>query len=171
MMKFSWITRSLQASVVASSMLLVLPAGAQTPATDTPAPAATPAAQAAPATPRMQNRPHRADRQTPRHTPAQRHNQRSRDRPRCHCVGLRAQCHGTLRGVQNAARPQGVWGAYAPDTQGQRARRRFDQGVLLRSTRRRLLKALPCLRRGSPPNGWIEQASIPHRAKTRCAVP
>ena len=64
-MKLSWIYRSLQASSVASAMLLVLPAGAQTPTPDTPAPTA---AQATPA-PRLQDRPHRTERQ----------NQRTRD--------------------------------------------------------------------------------------------
>ena len=77
-MKLSWITRSLQASAVTAAMLLVMPAGAQTPAPNTPAPTAAPAAQATPTTPRLQNRPHRAERRAPRHTPAQRHNQRSR---------------------------------------------------------------------------------------------
>lgn len=61
-MKFSWIIRSLQASAIASAMLLVLPAGAQTPAPDTPATTAAPAGPATSATPRLHNRPHRAPR-------------------------------------------------------------------------------------------------------------
>lgn len=77
-MKLSRLYRTLQASAVVSTMLLALPAGAQTTAPDMPSPAVTPAAQATPAMPHMQNRPHRAERRTPRHTPAQRHNQRTR---------------------------------------------------------------------------------------------
>lgn len=76
-MQRSWITRSLQASAIASALLLVLPASAQTPGPDTPAPTAAPHTQATPATPRMHNRPHRAERHTPRRTPAQRHHQRT----------------------------------------------------------------------------------------------
>ena len=68
-MKLSWIYRALQASAAASVMLLVLPAGAQTPAPETPA---STAAQAIPA-PRLQDRPHRAERRN------QRHSQRTHD--------------------------------------------------------------------------------------------
>lgn len=61
-MKFSWIYRSLQTTAVASAVLLMLPAGAQTTAPpDMPAATAAPAAQAMPATPRAQNRANRAE--------------------------------------------------------------------------------------------------------------
>lgn len=69
-MKLSWITRPLQISAVASAMLLVLAASAQTPATDMPpAPAAVaaPAAQSTPTAPRMHQRPQRAEQRTQRH--------------------------------------------------------------------------------------------------------
>ena len=68
-----WIYRSLQASLLASAALLVMPAGAQTSVPDNPATAATPAGQAMPATPRMQNRPQRAEKRHSRHTPTPRH--------------------------------------------------------------------------------------------------
>lgn len=61
-MKFSWITRSLQISAVASALVLMLPAGAQTAVPDMPTGATAPAADAAPAKPRMHKRHHRTDR-------------------------------------------------------------------------------------------------------------
>ena len=75
-MKLSWIFRSLQAGVLASASLAMLPAGAQTPATDTPATLAAPAAQSMPAAPRMQNRPQRAEQRGQRARPSSRHNPR-----------------------------------------------------------------------------------------------
>ena len=75
-MKLSWITRPLQISAVASAMLLVLAASAQTPATDmppTPAAAAAPAAQSTPTAPRMHQRPQRAEHRTQRHHKPRQH--------------------------------------------------------------------------------------------------
>ena len=65
-MKFAYLYRSLQATAIASAALLMLPAGAQTTAADTPAPAVAPAAKSKPAKPRMQKKPHRAPRHSQR---------------------------------------------------------------------------------------------------------
>ena len=80
-MKFSWITRSLQASAVASAMLLVFPASAQTPAPEMPAAAAAPAAQPAAATPRMQHRAHRAEKRAQHHRMQRQHHRARNGEP------------------------------------------------------------------------------------------
>lgn len=75
-MKLFWIYRSLQAGIVASAALSMLPAGAQTPAPDMPAPAAAPTAQSAPAQPRLQHRAQRAEQRGQRPSPSPRRGHR-----------------------------------------------------------------------------------------------
>ena len=75
-MKLSGISLSLQASVLASAALLMLPAGAQTQAPETPAAAVAPAAQSTPATPRLQI--HQSQQQrAQRNAPVPRHSNRT----------------------------------------------------------------------------------------------
>ena len=105
-MKFSWISRSLQISTVASAMLLMLPAGAQTPATDMPAaPAAVaaPAVQSTPTTPRMHQRPQRAEQRTQRHhKPRQHRNMDGQEPANAASLATSSQNYGSTDYERNA---------------------------------------------------------------------